>query len=455
MKNNIIETLKNKNIAILGFGKEGKSTYNYIRKYLPNQKITILDGNEALLENNLELKSDSNLEFVLGKNHLTNLDIYDFIIKAPGVVLKDIDISSFEHKITSQMGLVLDYTSAYMIGVTGTKGKSTTTNLIYKILQDQNVDSLLVGNMGYPILDSLDDATDKTIFVTEFSSYQLEYVRKSPQIGIIVNLFEEHLDHHGTLENYYNSKLNLFKYQTKEDYAIYFADNITLNNYIKNNNYNAKKIKVTFEDNDKNNLYCDENYIYYKKLKIYDLNNKRNLVGMHNVNNIMFALAITNLLNLNLPKAIKSISEFKPLKHRLELIGTYNDIAFYDDTIATIPEACLSAIKSIGNIDTLIFGGLDRGIDYSSFAKDLLSTNVRNFICMPDTGYKIAKELNSNKTTQNIYEIEGLEDAVKLAYSVTKKGCGCLLSPAAPSYNKYKNFEEKGDAFVEFVKNNK
>jgi len=454
MQNLIIEKLKNKNIAILGFGKEGKSTYNYIRKHLPNQSITILDGNEKLLENNSELKNDSNLAFVLGNTYLDNLNSYDYIIKAPGVVLKDLDISSFENKITSQMGLVLDFTDAFMIGITGTKGKSTTANLIYKVLKDQGKDVILTGNMGYPILDYIDDAQENTIFITEFSSYQLEFIKKSPKISIIVNLFEEHLDHHGTLENYYNSKLNIFKYQSVDDYAIYFKDNATLSNYVENNNYPGNLIKVTFNDSAKENYYCDGKYVYNNGMKIYDLSDERNLVGMHNVNNIMFTLTITRLLNLNLPNAIKSINEFEGLKHRLELVGTYKDITFYDDTIATIPEACLSAIKSIGNIDTLIFGGMDRGIDYSDFASNLLQTSVTNFICLPDTGIKIAKELKALKTSQNIYEVEELEDAVKLAYEVTEKGKGCLLSPAAPSYNKYKNFEEKGDAYVKFVKNN-
>lgn len=455
MRNEIIDKLKNKKIAILGFGKEGKSTYKYIRKHLKTQEITILDGNETLMDNNKELLDDTNLKFILGSNYLDNLKMYDFIIKAPGVVLKDIDVSEFENNITSQMNLVLEYTDSYMIGITGTKGKSTTSNMIYKVLKDQKIDVVLAGNMGYPILDYIDDAKENTIFVTEFSSYQLEYIKKSPKIGIIVNLFEEHLDHHGTLENYYESKLNMFKYQTKNDYAIYFKDNETLENYISKGNYSSKLIKVTFIDNSKENYYCDNSYIYNNGIKIYDLSNERKLLGAHNVNNIMFTLAVVRLLNLNLPIAIKSINEFEPLRHRLEKVGVFNDITFYDDTIATIPEACISAIKSLCNIDTLIFGGMDRGIDYSDFAENLLKTNVTNFICMPDTGYKIAKELKLINKNCNIYEIEELEEAVKLAYQVTKKGMGCLLSPAAPSYNKYKNFEEKGDKFVEYIKNNK
>jgi len=446
MKNNIIKFLENKSIAILGFGVEGKSTYNYIRKYLPNQKVYILDGNENLLEQNQNLINDY-VELILGPNYLNNLNSFDVIIKSPGIV---IDASeSYIDKITSQMSLVLEYTDTFMIGVTGTKGKSTTSSLIYDVLKDQNVDTILTGNIGLPILDYVDDIKENTIVVTEFSSYQLEFLKKSPRIGIILNLYEEHLDHHKTLDNYYYSKLNMFKYQTSNDYALYFSDNKTLNELVHENNCQGKLLDVSF--NKESYINCDTKYVYYNNEIIYDVNDTRNLIGLHNVNNIMFALAITKILNLDIKKAVESINKFKPLKHRLEYIGTHREISFYSDAIATIPEACINAIKSIGNIDTVIFGGMDRGINYNGFAEELLSTNVTNFICMPDTGIKISEELNTKKLNQNIYLVEDMEEAVKIAYQKTKPGMGCLLSPAAPSYNKYKNFLEKGDHFVELV----
>lgn len=450
MKNNIIKSLENKVVAILGFGVEGKSTYKYIRKYLPNQKLYILDGNENIIKDNPELLNDY-VEVIAGSNYLNNLELFDLIIKSPGIVLND--AHKYIDKITSQMSLVLEETDTFMIGITGTKGKSTTASLIYEVLKEQGVDAILAGNIGLPILDYVDNIKENTIVVTEFSSYQLEYLRKSPRIGIVLNLYEEHLDHHGSLENYYNSKLNMFKFQTSEDYALYFKDNETLHNLVAKNNYSSKLLTVSFKDDAY--IYCDYQNIYSEANKLYDVNSKRNLIGMHNVGNIMFAYAIAKLLNLDISKVEETVNNFKPLKHRLECIGEFEGITFYDDAIATIPEAAIHAIDAIGNIDTLIFGGMDRGINYDDFAKDLLKTNVRNFICLPDTGNKIATELNALKENEEVFVVEEMEEAVELAFKVTQKGMGCLLSPAAPSYNKYKNFAAKGEDFTKLVEKHK
>ena len=220
--NNIINKLKDKNLAILGFGKEGYSTYTYLRKHLANPSITIIDQNVNLIANYPELSKDSNLELILGDNYLDNLEKYDYIIKTPGISLQADLIVKLKNKLTSQMELVLNETDAFIIGVTGTKGKSTTSSLIYQVLKDQNKDVYLVGNIGNPILDYIDLVNDDTILVAEFSAHQLQFIKKSPQIGIILNLFEEHLDYFKEVNNYYLAKLNMFKYQKEDDYALYF-----------------------------------------------------------------------------------------------------------------------------------------------------------------------------------------------------------------------------------------
>ena len=191
MYKEIIDFLKDKYVAIVGFGKEGKSTYNFLRKYLPNQRLVIIDGNKDLLDNNAYLNNDKNIELVLGDNYLDNLDKYDVIIKSPGVRFKNIDISKFEDKITSQLGLVLDYYKDNIIGITGTKGKSTTTSLITKILKDQGIDAYLLGNIGIPIFDNIDKMNEKSMMVIEMAALQLEFVKNSPHIGIVLNLFED------------------------------------------------------------------------------------------------------------------------------------------------------------------------------------------------------------------------------------------------------------------------
>lgn len=439
MYNKILEHLKNKKIAIVGFGREGKSTYKFIRKYLNNQELEILDGNEKLLELNEELKNDKNLKIITGKNYLDNLEKYDLIIKSPGVKFKDLDISKFEDKITSQLGLTLDFYKQNVIGITGTKGKSTTTSLIFKVLKDQGYDAYLLGNIGIPIFDYIEKFNENSKLVIEMAALQLEYVKTSPHIGIILNLFEEHLDFFKSKEHYFLAKLNMFKYQDNSDYGLYTSSNETLDKYVQNGNYITNLIDINKE------LKIENNYVIYDNKKIYDSNSERLLLGKHNLTNIMFVLRLSELLKLDLQKTINTINQFKPLEHRMEYVATINGVKYYNDAIATIPEATINCVEALKDVDTIIFGGMDRGIDYNDLIDFFNKSKIKNFICMPDTGYKIGKEIKS----KNVYMVETLEDAVKKAKEVTKNIC--VMSPAASSYNAFKNFEEKGRIYKELI----
>ncbi len=447
MYNKIMEKLKDKSIAILGFGKEGKSTYNFIRRY-SNQPLTILDKNN-ILNNNEYLKEDKNLTIITGETYLDNLEQYDLIIKAPGIALLDIDLSNIEKKLTSQLELILEVNKKNIIGITGTKGKSTTTSLLYKIIKEQNENTFLLGNIGNPILDYIEKFNDESILVIEMSSHQLEFVHQSPHIGVILNLYQDHLDHTGTLEKYHNDKMHIFKYQDKNDIGIYDGQNEYLIKLINKNNYKSKL--YNFKVNEKADIYVENNKIYYNNEIIYDGNQERNLIGSHNLKNIMVTLLITKLLNLDIKKATTTINEFNPLEHRLERVGTYNNITYFNDTIATIPEATINGINGLENVDTLIFGGMDRNIDYSKFIEFLKTSNISNLIGLPETGHKICKELKN--TNKNIFIVDTIDEAVDIADKQTKPNSICLLSPAASSYNKFKNFEEKGNYYKNVIKN--
>lgn len=449
MDNKIINIFKGKKVAILGFGREGKSTFNYIRKYIPEFRLTILDGNPNLIEENEFLRNDPNVKCILGPGYLYSLYEFDIIVKTPGISLKDIDITGFKNRITSQIQILLDNYREQIIGVTGTKGKSTTSSLIYKVLSDQNVDTMLLGNIGTPVFDHIDEIKPETRVVVEMSSHQLEFLKTSPHIGIILNLFQDHLDHAGSVEHYHECKMKMFDFQDSLDFSIYCSDNDTLRNIIENKKYGSQLIDYRFSNEKQgfNTIYCDNNYIYFKNKPIYDVNSSRNLIGIHNLNNIMATLAVVNILKLDNNMAANSINEFIPLEHRLEHVGMFEGVTYYNDSIATIPEATINAVKSLGIVNTLIFGGMDRGIDYDSLVDFLKTSNVENLICMPETGYKIGDQIPN----KNVYKVETLEQAVMIAKQVTKKGMICLLSPAASSYNQFKNFEEKGRKFKELV----
>lgn len=447
MYNEIINKLKDKNIAILGFGKEGKSTYNFIRRYLQNQKLTIIDKKEQNID-------DNNVTIISGDNYLDNLGIYDLIIKSPGITLKDIDITNFKDKITSQLELVLEVYRKNIIGITGTKGKSTTTSLIYEIIRNQKDNVFILGNIGIPLLDQVEEYNENSTLVIEMSSDQLEFVHNSPHISIILNLFEDHLDHAGTIEHYHDSKLNIFKYQDEEDFCIYSDDNEYLHERMKSDIYKATRYNIRFDnENITNNATRIINKEVYLNNELLYIDTERELIGDHNLKNIMFALTVSKILNLDLVKAKDVIVTFKGLKYRMEKIGTFDDITYYNDTIATIPDATINAIEAIKNVDTLIFGGMDRKINYTKLINFLKESNISNLICMPTTGTNIGHILEQ-ETSKNIFYTSSLEEAHKIAKEHTKKGYSCLLSPAASSYEYFKNFEEKGKCFEEIVRNN-
>lgn len=446
MVKEIISFLENKKVLILGFGREGKSTYNFIRNHLKNQKLYIADMQEDLLDKNEFLKKDSNIECICGKHYLNGLENYDVIIKTPGIAFVNMDITKFKDKIKSQLDLFLEFCNNKTIGITGTKGKSTTSSLIYSVLKNQNKNVLLLGNIGNPIFDYIDEINEDTYIVIEMSSHQLEFTKNSPNISIITNLFPEHLDHYNSYNDYVEAKFNIFKFQTENDHFLYDYDNIELKERIRETKPTQYKVSFNEKDSD---IKIENNMIVIKGKEIYDINSPRNLLGEYNLKNIMFVLGVASILNLDMNKVTKTIDEFKTLKHRLEFVGQIDGVKYYDNSIATIPVATEEAIKALKDVDTLIIGGMDRGIDYSEFAEFLDKCDVQNIICMPDTGHKIAKMMKANKCII----VNTLEEAVEEASKKTEKGKSCLLSPAAASYGFFKNFEEKGDKFKEIVLN--
>ncbi len=449
MINKIIEKLKNKKIAILGFGKEGLSSYKFIRQYLKDEEITIIDIKDKSKDE--VFRDDENVSFKSGTYYLDDMEEYDIIIKTPGISLNDIDISKFKEKITSQLELLLEVAKDNIIGITGTKGKSTTSSLIYEVLKDQSLDVKLVGNIGVPVFDEIESYKEDTIIVVEMSSHQLEYIKKSPHIAIILNLYQDHLDHSKTVEHYHNSKMNIFKYQNEKDIGIYESDNESLNKLVRENDYQGILYDIRFDNSNGNerSIRIENGRVYINNELIYK-DGDRKLIGDHYLNDIMFVATLSKIMNLDLTKVQETVHSFKGLKYRMELIGEFDGITFYNDTIATIPEATICAIKALKDVDTLIFGGMDRNIDYTRFMEYLKNSSISNFICMPTTGYKIGKELE--KTRKNIFYVETLEEAYYIANVITEENKICLLSPAAASYEYFKNFEEKGKRFEKLVR---
>ena len=456
MLEKLLNYLENKKILILGFGKEGESSYLFLRKHFPEKKLEIVDKNMNLLTDKPYLLEDINVEVVLEEDYFRDIDYFDIVLKTPGISLKDFDISKFENKITSQLELLLEFVPCYTIGVTGTKGKSTTSSLIYQMIKEQGKDVMLLGNIGEPIFNDIDDMKKDTILVLELSSHALEFVKKSPNIAILLDIYEEHLDHYSSMEKYIEAKFNVAKFQSKNDIFIYNASN----RYMQEFNFNYKKSDYAIIEEDSelsktlnlksdNYVLINEDRIYFNKTKLFDSKLNMQLKGKHNENNVLFVLTVAKILNLDMEKAKNTIENFKNLEHRMEFVAEINDVKYYNDSIATIPEATINAVDALKNVNTLLVGGKDRGVELDSLYEYLKKSNIENIICLPKTGEYVYNSLKD--TNKKCYLVKDMPEAVKLAKEVTKPNTICLLSPAASSYGYFKNFEERGKIYKECV----
>lgn len=424
MKQEIINYLTGKSILILGYGREGKSALDFIRANLPDARVAVADQQTLALDG---------VETISGDDYLQAIDNFDIAIKSPGVVVKDYLDATQKAKITSLTDLFLRFCKNTVIGVTGTKGKSTTSSLIQHILHESGKDSILIGNIGKPCFDILDDIRPETIIVFELSSHQLEFVQASPHIAILLNIYQEHFDHYVDAEGYYNAKKNIFHYQGADDVLIY-GDIFQHASHEELDAYPMQKIDI-FRD-----INIPREFI------------KTNLLGEHNYYNILAASAACEACGVAQDDILNAVATFNGLPHRLQFVGEFKNIKFYNDSIATAQEAVINAVKAIGDVDTLILGGMDRGLDYHPLVDFLRGSQVRNIILLPNTIESFDRIFNEAPRSQILIPVENMEQAVKTAYEITAEHHTCLLSPAAASYGFYKNFEERGTDFCNLVK---
>ena len=423
--NNIFKRLRGQRILILGFGREGLSSLAFIQKYLPHAIVGIADKNESAFKdltiNPNNSISPNNPKIYYSDNYFEAINDYDVVIKTPGISLKDKDVDL--SKITSQTDLFLEEFHNQIIGITGTKGKSTTSTLIYHLLKESGKDAILAGNIGIPIFDVIEKINSKSIIVFELSAHQLQFIHRSPHIGILLNVFEEHLDHFGTFEAYRNAKLNIIRKMGEKDWAV------TNDEFC----YEADKMMVH-----------SLNYQYYDFGVNWD---DVPLRGDHNRLNVKAALCAIYAYGIPVDEVIPHLYTFKPLEHRQELVGTFGGVTFYNDSISTIPQAAIAALQTIKNVTFLLLGGFDREIDYTPLIEYLVKNPVKHVLYTGKAGNRMFEMLQNAGYQGDIKNFKDLNEAFEIIKSLSENGDICLLSPAAASYDQYRNFEERGRLF--------
>ena len=431
MFSSLYDFFKNKRVLILGLGREGRSTLEILKK-IP---CTI-----GISDKNLTVTDDiKDYELYSGENYLDCIDNFDIIMKSPGIALFNDVSEETKAKITSQTDLLLRFCKNIIIGITGTKGKSTTSSLTCHILKNCGMDAILIGNIGIPPLERIEDFKENTIIVCEMSCHQLEYVKASPDIAVLLNVFEEHLDHYVDFNAYKSAKENIYKYQSERDTLIINKNNLK---------DGIKSETVTASLTNNADICLNENRLIIGKKSFDTANIRTRLIGRHNLYNIGIAVYIAEKMGCRDNDIFEAVSTFSGLTHRLEEIGVFGGVHYINDSISTCPSTAIAAVNAFGKTDTLIIGGMDRGIDYTELINFVNQSDIDNIILLPDSGYRIFDRLDGGK--RNILKASDMEEAVKTAKSITKYRC--ILSPAAASYGFYKNFEERGEHFRKLVK---
>ena len=448
---NIIKNGNYNNICILGFGREGKSTLAFLKEHHPCT-ITIADEKEITLD----YADNQNIIVKTGAHYLDDLDRFDLIIKSPGISLPLEIENTIKEKLTSQTALFLQAFHQQIIGITGTKGKSTTSSLIYHILKENGVDAVLVGNIGIPMWSMASSVNDNTHVVCELSAQQLYDVKHSPHVALFLNLFSDHIDYFGNMERYGAAKCNIRRFQKSGDVFIYRAM-CSVNSAVRKNDCHVFETKsISIREKDSSHFKFRERKIWEKRKGAYVLDFKQTpLKGEHNFINMVFAIeAVAMATSLPLEKMIPAICSFQTLPNRLEYVGVFDGKHFYNDSIATVPEAAIAALHAIENVQTIILGGFDRGVDLTNLMTAVAKNPVSNIIFTGPSGKRMMETLNTlfPKHKKNTFYFEHYDGLVEKAAAITPPNSACVLAPASPSFDSFKNFEERGKYFKDAVK---
>ena len=430
MRDLVLNTLgKEKTVLLLGFGREGKSSFRWFAENMPPISLAIADKNEAIVGDPI-LGNRKDISFFVGENYLKAVDSYQIILKSPGIFLPDATTKG--KTILTQTDLFLQKYHPQVIGITGTKGKSTTSSLIAHFLKYAGKKPVLLGNIGIPAFDMLPDIQEETPVVFELSAHQLRNVHHSPHVGVLLNIFPEHLDFFEDFSHYKEAKLNLFKYQK--------ADDIAIHGFLERN-----------DDLSEAALQQSADVLLGEGVDIALIKKKTTLLGNHNIFNMILAMTAVRNSGISTDQCLESLPFFQPLPHRLELLGTYKGITFYNDSISTVPQSTMAAVRSLPQTDVLLLGGFDRGLDYSELTDFLVTSSVSYFLFMGKAGEKMYRQMRKSAGEKTLLPVKDLKEAVKTIENL-KDISTCLMSPAAASYDAFHNFEHRGDTFRELIK---
>ena len=445
--------LKGKKVLLVGLAKTGISTIKCLAKYGADITVNDIKTEDQLEEIIAEIKDIDGIKYILG-HHPENISDIDMVVVSPGVPL---DLPFIKKVIEENKELIgeveLAYQLAkkpYFVGITGTNGKTTTTSLTGEIFEKAGKETYIVGNIGNPVIDAVQAANEGASFVTELSSFQLESIKDfRPGVSAVLNITEDHMNRHHTMENYIDAKARVFMNQDKENFCVL--------------NYDDELTRALAEK-------CNANVVFFSRLEklekgvyvengdiIIDINEKINLMkvcelslpGGHNLENCMAAAAMAYVSGIDIEVIREVLKTFKAVEHRLEFVKEVEGVKYVNDSKGTNPDSTIKAVQAYENPIILIAGGYDKGSTYDELL-EIAKKNVKTLVLLGQTADKIEEAARRIGFT-DIHRVEDMKEAVKTCHDIAKEGDIVLLSPACASWGMYKNFEVRGKDFKDNV----
>ena len=445
----------NKKVLVVGSGISGIAATNLLCRH--GAHVILYDSNENLLEEDIKLNLNEgcNVQLMFGAFDDTITSELDLVVLSPGVPTDLPFIVELRDKgilIWGEIELAYQFSKGKIIAITGTNGKTTTTTLVGQIMKTHFSSVEVVGNIGIPYTEVVENIQDDTVTVAEVSSFQLETIHSfRPDVSAILNITPDHLNRHHTMENYVNAKAMIAKNQTMnetivlnyEDEEVRKIGDLVHTNVL----YFSSRRKLEY------GIYLEDDYIIYRADEIENIIcnvNELKIFGRHSYENVMAAVGIAIVMEVPMDYIKKAIIEFVAVEHRIEYVTCINGVSYYNDSKGTNPDASMKAIEAMKTPTILIAGGYDKGAEFEEWI-DAFGSKIKHLVLLGQTREKIAQTANK-KGYYEITFVDSLEEAVKVSAQKAIEGDSVLLSPACASWGMFTNYEERGCLFKSYVR---
>ncbi len=446
----------NKKVLVVGTGKSGVAAVRLLNK--SGAEVIVLEGNTSFSTEEIisRFPEDAEFDLIIGELPEQKMNNIDFVILSPGVPTDLPFVVKLQEKnipVWGEIELAYLCGAGKLFAITGTNGKTTTTALTGEIMKTYFKDVYVVGNIGYPYTEYAAQMTEKSVTVAEVSSFQLETINKfHPQISAILNITPDHLNRHHTMECYVEAKARIAKNQNKDEICVLNYEDEYLKKIAKD--IPAKIFWFSSEHELKEGIWLDGEKIMYcdgeeqEPVRVCTIHDMK-LLGKHNYENVMAAVAIAMHAGVPIDCIRKAVKEFNAVEHRIEYVREVNGVKYYNDSKGTNPDAAIKAVEAMVRPTIVIGGGYDKDSSYDEWIASF-GDKVKALVLLGQTKDKIAVAAKKAGFA-NIIMTESLEEAVKVSSEQAESGDAVLLSPACASWGMFKNFEERGDLFKQYV----